>query len=107
LDGFHHLYWQSADGVSRLPNVVDFCEAQPADQDRLNADMGAFLSVWPAGDPNIRGIAILDMSGRVTGGTDQWLVGSDLSYRPYVRAALRGARVISDIHLAESPVGEV
>jgi len=107
LDGFHYGYRLSVDSVAQLPNVVDACKAKPADRNKIMLDLGVFLNVWPTGDPNIRGVAILDMSGRVTAGTEQALLGSDQSFHPYVRAALRGVALISDIQLAEAQSGEV
>ncbi len=107
LDGLHYSYRRSVESVARLPNVVAFCAARPAEQGRLQPELGQFLKVWPAGDPDIRGLAILNMSGKVTGGTEQPLIGSDLSHRPFVREALAGRAVISDIHLGEAQAGEV
>jgi PAS domain S-box-containing protein len=107
LDGFHYSYRRSVDSVARLPNVVEFCEAKAADQARTRLELGEFLNVWPAGDRNVRGIAILDAAGRVIAGTELPLIGSDLSYRAFVREALREGAVISDIHVAEEQVGEV
>ncbi len=106
LDDLHYSYRRAADNVALLPNVVAFCSARPAEQGRLQPELAAFLQVWPAGNPDIRGIAIVDMSGSVTGGTERPLIGMDISRRSFVREALRGDAVISDVHLGEAQVGE-
>ncbi len=106
IDDLHHSYRRVMDDISRLPDVTAFCAAGRVRQDALRANLATLLGTWPASDPYVRGLAILDMSGRVTGGTEPSLVGSDLFYRPHVREALRGHALISDVHLAEQPVGE-
>jgi len=59
----------------------------------------------PAGDPSIRGAGLLDSTGRVVLATEGGLVGKSLAFHSYVREALRGNPVISDVHLAEPEVG--
>ena len=46
------------------------------------------------------------MSGTAKIATEDQLIGLDLSYHPYVRKALRGAAVISDVHVAEPQVDD-
>jgi PAS domain S-box-containing protein len=105
LDTFHSGYQRSADRVAHLPNVVGFCQARPEDIDRFKSSLRTVLDVWPASDANIRGVAILDVSGTVKIATEDPLIGMNLSDHSDVRAALRGAAVISDIHLAGPEVG--
>jgi PAS domain S-box-containing protein len=105
LDAFHRGYQRSAARFSRLPDVVEFCRAGESDDDRLRRAVRGILDVQPASDANVRGVAVLDPSGTVTVATESQLVGRNLAYHSYVREALGGAAVVSDIHLAESQVG--
>jgi PAS domain S-box-containing protein len=105
LDTFHRSYQTSVDGLAHLPDVLEFCRAAPHKDRRLTPSLRALLDVYPATDPNVRGVAILDVTGLVTLATEGPLVGMDLSYHQYVREAVAGAAVISDIHLAEPQVG--
>ena len=105
LDTFHRSYQHAVDRVAHLPDVLEFCQARPEDSDRLKSIARTVLEVWPASDTNIRGVALLDLSGTVKVATEDPLIGLNLSYHSYVREALRGVAVISDIHLAESQVG--
>jgi hypothetical protein len=106
LDTFHRSYQRSVDKFTRLPDVVEFCQAHPDHIDRLKPALQAVLAVHPASDANLRGIAILEVSGTVEIATEDQLIGLDLSYHLYVREALRGAAVISDIHVAEPQVDD-
>jgi PAS domain S-box-containing protein len=106
LDTFHRSYQRSVDQVAHLPDVVAFCQARPEDTDRFKSSLRTALDVWPASDANIRGIAILDASGTVKIATEDSLIGKNLSYHSYIREALRGVAVISDIHLAGPEVGD-
>lgn len=102
LDTFHRGHQRSLDGVAHLPRVLEFYQAGPENRDRLKA----ILEVWPASDPNIRGVALLDAAGTVQLATEDSLTGLNLSSRSHVREALRGVAVISDVHLAEAAVGD-
>jgi PAS domain S-box-containing protein len=105
LDTLHRDYQRSADRLAHLPRVIDFYRASPQDFDQLKSIARTVLNVWPASDTAIRGVALLDMSGTVKVATEDPLIGVDLSYHSYVQKALRGVAVISDVHLAESQVG--
>ena len=105
LDTFHRGYQLSARRFSRLPAIVRFCRAPPAEADSLRAAARAVLQAQPDSDPSVRGAGLLDLAGNVTVATDVALVGKSLAFHAYVREALRGVPVISDIHLAEPEVG--
>ena len=105
LDTFHRGYQTSVDGLAQLPDVMEFCRATPHDAERLKPALRAVLDVQPATDANVRGVALLDLRGIVTLATEDPLVGMDLSYHKYVREALVGAAVMSDIYLAAPQVG--
>jgi two-component system cell cycle sensor histidine kinase/response regulator CckA len=102
MDTFHRGYQRSVQHLGRLPDVVAFTQA-PGEKEALAAR--EILEVWCAVDPKIRGVAILDSSGVVRLGTEHQLAGVDLSYRGYVREALQGAAVVSDVYIAEAEVG--
>jgi PAS domain S-box-containing protein len=104
IDTFHRGYAHSAGRISRLPNAAALCQARPEEIDRFKGGLRAILEVWPASDANIRGVAILDLSGTVRVATEEALIGLDLSYHGHVHEALRGATITSDIYLAEPQV---
>jgi PAS domain S-box-containing protein len=105
IDTFHSGYEHSAGRISRLPNAAALCQARGADNDRLKSDLRAVLDVWPASDSNIRGVAIVDLTGTVRAATEDPLIGLDLSYHRYVQEARRGVAFTSDIYFAEPQVG--
>jgi len=107
LDTFNLGYQRSVDRVAHLPAVMEFFHVRPADADRLKPGIRALLQVWPASDPNIRGVALLDPSGTVSIATEDRLIGVNLLYRSFVRDALRGAAVTSDVYFADPAVGSV
>ncbi len=63
LDAFHRGYQRSVDRLAHLPDVVEVCRAGPGAIDRLKPALRAVLDVWPASDAQMRGVAILDVSG--------------------------------------------
>jgi PAS domain S-box-containing protein len=105
FDAFHRGYQLSVTKLARLPDVVGFSQARRDNVDRLKAAVGAILEVHAASDANLRGLAVLDLSGTVKIATEDRLVGKNLAYHGYVREGLRGAAVISDVHLAEPEAG--
>lgn len=105
LDIFHRGYQRSVDRIAHLPNVVEFSQSRPVRADQLKPSVHTLLEVWPASDSNIRGIAILDLSGTVQIASEDALIGMNLSYHSYVQEALRAGAITSNIHLAESQVG--
>jgi two-component system, cell cycle sensor histidine kinase and response regulator CckA len=107
LDTFHRGYQTSISGLAHLPDLMEFCRAVPHGAPRRKVAVRAILDVYPATDANVRGVAVLDLTGMVMLATEDPLVGMDLSHREYVREALAGAAVISDIHMSEPQVGSV
>jgi PAS domain S-box-containing protein len=103
LDAFHRVYRNGVSKLARVPEVIAFCEANPADSDRLKPGLRATLAV-PASDAAIRGVAVLDPSGTVKIATEAQLTGLNLSYHSYIQRARRGDIAISDVHLAEPQV---
>lgn len=93
--------------VARVPAVLALLQATAQEAARSANTVGALLKVWPETDSSIRGVAVIDNSGRVLAGTEDRLVGLDMAYRGFVREALRGTRVISDVFVAEPEVGSI
>jgi PAS domain S-box-containing protein len=105
LDTFNRGYQRSVERVSRVPRMVDFALASPQEVDRQRSAIRQILEVWPASDPSIRGLGILDASGTVMVATEEPLVGMNLSHRSHVRAVSRGSAVVSDIYIGEERIG--
>jgi len=105
MDAFHRGYERSAARFALMPAITAFCRATGETAASLEPAARAVLQVQPAADRNVRGAALLDLSGRVAVATEPQLVGLDLSFHRYVKDALRGHAVISDIHLAEPEAG--
>ncbi|MBV8191941.1 MAG: response regulator [Alphaproteobacteria bacterium] len=105
LDTFNREYQLDVRKLARLPEVVDFL-ASPAAGRSSEAELTAILQVQPAADPNIRGAALLDMAGVVRATTDSF-VGANLSYRSFIREALRRPEFTSSIYVNAARVGGV
>jgi PAS domain S-box-containing protein len=105
IDIFHRGYQRAVDRLAHFPATVEFCQARPGNSNALKSNVHGIIDAWPPSDRNIRGLAILDLSGEVKIATEDRLIGLNLAYRRYVQEANRGGAVISDIHLAESEVG--
>ncbi len=99
LDTFHRGFQRSANRSALLPVVVRVAQVAPLNWDRLMPEVLATLETHPASDARIRGAAILDLSGRVIAATESKLLGRDLSNHRFVRDALHGRAVISDVYL--------
>jgi PAS domain S-box-containing protein len=106
LDTFHRGYERSVARLATLPAIVAYGQRDGRESARFEPDARAVLEVWPASDPNIRGLAILDTSGVILVATEPPLVGKSLAYHPYIQQALGGATVISDVHVAEPAAGD-
>lgn len=107
LDGFHRAYQRAIDRVARFPASLQFCTATPEQRALQRDAMLGMLSAYPASDPGIRGIALVDGRGRVVIATEPALVGLDLSDRPVVRDSLQGRPVISDPFVSSPGSGAV
>ena len=101
LDTFNRGYQYAANRVAHLPDVQDFLLTNTDGRIAGLRSLRRLLSVWPASDRNIRGVAVVDSSGAVIAATDDELVGSSLAYHEFMRRALNGHQIISDVHFAE------
>lgn len=107
LDAFHLGYARSIDRIARWPNAAAFCSAKDAHRTVIGASLLGSLSSFPLSDAGIRGVALIDGSGRVSLATETSLVGVDLSGRPNMRLALQGQKVISDLYVSSPQSGAV
>lgn len=104
VDSFHRSHVPEAARLARFPAVRTFCGAAaggtaPA-AGLLETQVHELLAGYPASDSRVRGAALLNREGRVMVASEMPLAGLDLSRQPHVRAALRGAAVVSEVHLA-------
>jgi PAS domain S-box-containing protein len=105
LDTFHRGYQLAARKLGALPTVIELCQAAAGEAERLRAAVRGILAVYPAKDLSLRGAAILDLQGRVELATETRLEGLDLSRYGFVREALHGTPVISELFVAQPEVG--
>lgn len=105
LDDFNQDYLVSAHRLAQVPEVVDFFLTGSHGIDRPESAKPARREILAFGDDNVRGVGLLDLSGVVRLATEDQLVGVRLAFHPYVREALRGATVVSNLHFAELQVG--
>jgi signal transduction histidine kinase/ActR/RegA family two-component response regulator len=105
FDTFHQVYLHSVVKLARLPAMVEYLQSARDGEDRLKPALNAILAVHPASDANLRGAAVLDLSGRVKLATESALIGTSVANRSFFRDALRGAGGVSDVYLAGSEVG--
>ncbi len=97
LDTFHVGIQRTAKSFARFPSVLALSRGVPGDRVRLEVE--ATLAARPAVDSRVRGLAVLDSTGTVVAATEKELVGVDLSFHSFVRDALEGTAVISDVYL--------
>ena len=102
LDTFNRGYQLSVAKLAGLPPTIAF--AQTPDDAERTATVLAILAVHPASDRNLRGVGILDSSGRVIAATEPELASATIDL-PYVHEALGGANAISDIHVVDAVGG--
>ncbi len=105
IDAFHRVNHVSVARFARLPLILQFCQASPGESKRLKPALGGVFDAHLATDPNVSGVAIIDLAGTVKAATEERLIGDNLSRYSYVREALQGGTVISDVYVAESPGG--
>jgi len=98
LDSFHRGHLRSVQRLSRFPPTLALCAAGPAELGARRAEIDGLIAAFPASDPAISGVAVIDAHGVVLASTQAAINGADLSFRPHVRDALAGNSVISEVH---------
>jgi PAS domain S-box-containing protein len=106
LDEFHRGRLQSAGRIAAFPETTAYCRASIEQRAALQAGVTGLLATFPSGDATISGAALLDGRGRVLAATNPAVIGIDLSFRPYVQAALQGRANVSDVYLTVAQAGE-
>ena len=104
IDTFNAGYQRAVNRLALVPDVLRLMQAAPTAMDSLKPAVQANLRGWPATDPGVRGVAILDASGTVVVATEAALVGRNMSSRSFVKRALSGVALTSDVYLAEPEV---
>jgi len=108
IDAFNESYARTANLLARsAPAALSQTRGSTAEATRVRGLVHSQLQFWTDIDPGIRGIALLDAAGTVAIGTEAGLEGSSLARYGFVRSALSGTAVISDIFLAQTPNGEM
>jgi signal transduction histidine kinase len=105
IDTFNEGYMRSVQRLARVPGLPEILSAPATFMQRMQVPADAVLRLWPSTDGNIRGVALLDGTGKVVLGTEPALVAANLSHRGFVQAALAGENVVSDVFVAEPGVG--
>ncbi|MEO6186624.1 MAG: HAMP domain-containing protein, partial [Steroidobacteraceae bacterium] len=105
IDTFVTGYQRAVNRMAQVPTALEMLQADEAQRARLQPGLRAHLGTWPATDPGLRGVAVLDAKGTVLAATEAPLIGMNLNYRSFVREALLGKAVISDVYVAEPEVG--
>jgi signal transduction histidine kinase/ActR/RegA family two-component response regulator len=101
LDAVHRDYQRTIARMARTPRAIEYCQSSPQERDALNAVTLAALKVQPASDAYVKFAAILDPLGSVLIASDSRMSGVQLGYRGFVREALAGRSVTSDVHMIE------
>jgi len=101
IDAFHRSYELSAIKLARLPALIAL---GVAGAEAAGAPVREILTVHIATDLNLRGIGVLDASGKVVVATEVQLVGKVLD-REFLRRARKDGSAISDVHIAEPELG--
>ena len=107
IDTLNSGYLNSVSRMALIPSAVTLLQSSGTEAQNIQRTLNDQLWVWPQTDQSIRGVAVLDARGTVVVGTEAALRGVNLGYRSFVKQALQGKTVVSDVYLAEPEVNEV
>jgi signal transduction histidine kinase len=99
IDAFHRTYELTATKLAQIPALIALAATpspQPADAASVREIIGAHSAI----DVDLRGIGVVGRGGQVIVATEPRLEGLVIG-QDYVKQALRGASVISDVHFGE------
>ncbi len=99
LDAFHELYSGMAARLAGVPLVARASAATASPSGDL-PDLQRLLQVYLQSDRRLRGVALLNASGRSLASTETVPRNSNLSGLAYFQAAMSGHQYISDIFLS-------
>ena len=103
IDRFNEGYQRAAARLAGTPEIVALFDPVASRRPSISSFV-ARLAGQKDGDPAVRGIALLDGAGRVLVATEPAEVGSDKSFRRYVRDGLAGLATIADPYIARGGV---
>ena len=104
IDAFNRGYERAVRRVALMPDLLDLLRGNRELAERSRAGANGVLAAWPATDPAVRGVAVLDATGTVVVGTEPGLIGRSMAHRSFVQQALRGEEVITDVFFGEPEV---
>ena len=102
LDAFHGAYAGMARRTAQVPAVARLAAGEgPA------REVEAYFEAVVASDHALRGLALFDLRGRITHGSEPSLLGNAYAFRRYFRQAVAGTSAVADIYLAVPEVSSV
>ena len=107
LDAFNRAAQSVVRRLARFPDILAYAGAAGDERAARQPDAQSLLSVIATSDANIRGVAIFDMQGTITAGTEPILIGRNYRFRRYFQQAARGVPNTSDIYVAVPEIGSV
>ncbi len=107
FDSIHTGYLRSTQRVALQPALLDYCRTPAADRTAPGARVHGIFSTFPRSDPQIRGVALIDETGRIAVATDAPTIGADVSGRATVREAMQGKPVISDVYVSTATLKDL
>ncbi len=107
IDALNSGYLHAVRRLAQSPTIEAMLQAPPAGRDRMRAAASGLLRIWSDSDSAIRGAAVLDLSGSVVATTQPRLLGANLAYRGFVRRALAGSALVSDIYIPQPELDAV
>jgi signal transduction histidine kinase/CheY-like chemotaxis protein len=96
LDGFNRSYLKVAARLAGFPLAVRFCAAPKASR-TPGGELHEILVSYLETDRNLLGVSLVDASGTIVEATDPRWIGLDISFRDYVRAAMKGDSIVSGV----------
>ncbi len=94
LEEFNDSLARAVDRLSLLPSVGRFCQS-PSDP----AEVRQILDAYLATDKRVSLVYLFDTRGVAIAGTETKAIGEGFLYRRYLRDALHGRKVISDLFI--------
>jgi C4-dicarboxylate-specific signal transduction histidine kinase len=104
LDGFHRRYKFMAAHLGQL--VVQPVEAASSGGPPSREEWRRAIQSLMTSNPELRAALITDTRGVILASSQAGSEGMDLSFRPYVKRALRGDSYISDVFISLAAGGE-
>jgi signal transduction histidine kinase/CheY-like chemotaxis protein len=108
IDAFNSGYSRIANLLALAsPEALRLTQGDSQQTAGIRATVRSQLQFWTQVDPNVRSATLLNATGNAVIGSDDALEGASLMRYGFVRSALEGRPVVSDIFLAETGGAEV